>query len=158
MKINQKIKVLKKIARELNQAHVTWAVGASMLLYFKGLTVDVHDLDLMIIEQDVDVAKKILLNMGILHPTVIQSKYKTKVFLEFMIDEVEVDVMAGFSIEVNDKIINCSLEKDENIEFINLDGIEIPLQSVKQWFKYYEYMGRMDKVNAIQKYLLSIEE
>ncbi|TNF06989.1 MAG: hypothetical protein EP317_05645, partial [Bacillota bacterium] len=119
MDIDQKIKVLKKIAIEFNKAHVTWAVGASMLLYLKGIFFEVHDIDVMVIEQDVDVVKNILLNMGHLHPSVSHTKYKTNVFLEFTIDKVEVDIMAGFSIEVNDKTIDCSLKQEEIVEFFD---------------------------------------
>ena len=29
----------------MNEAHVEWALGASMLLYFKGITSAFHDID-----------------------------------------------------------------------------------------------------------------
>lgn len=36
--INEKIEVLRKIAHQFNEEEVIWALGASMLLYFKGIT------------------------------------------------------------------------------------------------------------------------
>ena len=33
----KKIELLQKIAHRLNEAHVQWALGASMLLYFKSI-------------------------------------------------------------------------------------------------------------------------
>ena len=44
----KKIELLQKIAHRLNEAHVQWALGASMLLYFKGITSAFHDIDLMV--------------------------------------------------------------------------------------------------------------
>ena len=46
--IQKKIELLKRIAQRLNEAHVQWALGASMLLYFKGITSALHDVDLMV--------------------------------------------------------------------------------------------------------------
>ena len=37
--------LLKRIAHRFNQAGITWALGASMMLYFKGIARDFHDLD-----------------------------------------------------------------------------------------------------------------
>lgn len=33
----EKIELLKKIAHRFNEAHVVWALGASMMLYLKGI-------------------------------------------------------------------------------------------------------------------------
>ena len=41
----KKIELLQRIAQRLNEAHVQWALGASMLLYFKGITSAFHDID-----------------------------------------------------------------------------------------------------------------
>lgn len=67
--INEKIEVLRKIAHQFNEEEVIWALGASMLLYFKGITSEFHDIDLMIAEKDVDSVRKILSEMGKLHPS-----------------------------------------------------------------------------------------
>lgn len=44
----KKIELLQKIAHRLNEAHVQWALGASMLLYFKRITPVFHDIDLLV--------------------------------------------------------------------------------------------------------------
>lgn len=43
--VQKKIDLLKKIAHCFNEAGITWALGASMLLYFKGVVPDFHDID-----------------------------------------------------------------------------------------------------------------
>ena len=58
--MEEKMQVLAKIARVLNQKKVVWSVGGSMLLYFKGITETVQDIDLMIEEKDAETAKKAL--------------------------------------------------------------------------------------------------
>ena len=66
----KKIELLKKIAGKFNEANVTWALGASMLLYFKGITSEFHDIDLMITTESVESVRKILSEMGELQPPI----------------------------------------------------------------------------------------
>ena len=64
----KKIELLQKIAHRLNEAHVQWALGASMLLYFKRITPVFHDIDLLVSEHDAECVRTILLEMGELCP------------------------------------------------------------------------------------------
>ena len=64
----KKIELLQKIAHRLNEAHVQWALGASMLLYFKSITSEFHDIDLMVADHDAECVRTILSEMGELCP------------------------------------------------------------------------------------------
>lgn len=151
--IQEKIELLKKIAKRFNESKVSWALGASMLLYFKGITADFHDIDLMIANGDVECVKKILCEMGEMQPANPNPQYKTKAFMEFTINSIDVDVMAGFSILNDGKLYDCSLQKEQIVEKVLLDGIEIPLQSPLLWRKYYQLMGRSAKVAMIDQFI-----
>lgn len=39
---------LVRVARRLNEENITWALGASMLLYYKGLVPKANDIDIVI--------------------------------------------------------------------------------------------------------------
>lgn len=62
--VREKIELLKKIAHRFNESNVVWALGASMLLYFKGIVPDFHDIDLMVVNSDVECVRRILSEMG----------------------------------------------------------------------------------------------
>ena len=49
VEMQKKIELLQKIAHRFNEANIEWALGASMLLYFKGIISEVHDIDLFMI-------------------------------------------------------------------------------------------------------------
>lgn len=151
--IQEKIELLKRIAHRFNEAHITWALGASMLLYFKGITSEFHDIDLMISNTDVECVRSILSEMGEIQPPNLNSKYQTKTFMEFIIDSVDVDVMAGFSILSSGKLFDCSLQEDQIVEKMPLGTEFIPLQSPLLWREYYRLMGRKEKVEMIEKAL-----
>ena len=151
----KKTELLQKIAHRLNEAHVQWALGASMLLYFKGITSEFHDIDLMVADHDAECVRTILSEMGELCPPNPKPNpmYRTKTFMEFLIDSVEVDVMAGFAVMNEGKVFDCSLRENQIAEKVLLGTEVIPLQSPLLWCKYYRLMGRTEKADMIEKAL-----
>lgn len=149
----EKIQLLLKIAHRLNEAHVEWALGASMLMYFKGITSEFHDIDLMVAERNTECVRKILSEMGESCPaeSIQNPMYRTKTFMEFIIDSVEVDVMAGFAIVKDGKVYDCALRKEQIVEKMLLGEEVVPLQSPLLWCKYYRLMGRTEKAEMIEK-------
>ena len=79
--------------------------------------------------------------------------YQTKTFLEFRIDSIEVDVMAGFAVVHEGKVFDCSLRENQIAEKVLLGTEVIPLQSPLLWCKYYRLMGREEKADMIEKAL-----
>ena len=149
MDSQKKINVLIKIAHALNTANVTWALGGSMLLYLQNVTTEFHDIDLMVKCEQADTAKAILVKMGSLIPSKPKARFQTKTFLEFVIDGVDVDVMAGFVIVSNGIAHDCSLRKEDIAGYITLGNEKIPLQPVALWRRYYDLMGNTAKVQLI---------
>ena len=149
----EKIQLLLKIAHRLNEAGVEWALGASMMLYFKDITSDFHDIDLMVVDRDAECVRTILSEMGesCSSDFIPNLMYRTKTFMEFRIDSVEVDVMAGFAIVKDGKLYDCALRKEQIVEQIPLGTEVIPLQSPLLWCKYYRLMGRTKKAEMIEK-------
>lgn len=149
----EKIQLLLRIAHRLNEAHVEWALGASMLMYFKEIISEFHDIDLMIADFDAECVRTILSEMGESCPSdsIPNPIYQTKTFMEFLIDSVEVDVMAGFAIVKDGKVYDCSLRKEQIVEKMPLGEEVIPLQSPLLWCKYYRLMGRLEKAEMIEK-------
>lgn len=153
MELNHKLEVLKRIAGALNKENVTWAVGASLLLYFKGVVNEFHDLDLMVTLEDVDKVKAVLGELGEKQEQEPNSQYKTKCFLEYVIDEVDVDVMAGFVIVKEGVEYPIPFDKRSIVEIIQFEEAHIPLQSVEAWKSYYALMNRQSKVELIEGWL-----
>lgn len=149
MDIQKKLGVLEKVAAKLNSHGVTWAIGASLLLYLKGKVTEFQDIDLMVMEEDVEQLKSLLQPMGQLQAPNPDAQYKTKHFLEFVIDQVDVDVIAGFVIVHDGKDYSFPLQKEDIAEYITVNSQQIPLQSLAQWRSFYELMGRTEKVKII---------
>ena len=151
-----KISLLKRIAHRLNEAQVEWCLGASMMLYFKGIVSKFHDIDLMISVEDMEVVKTILSEMGTLCPSDHEPNpmYQTKCFMEYVIDAIDVDVMAGFAIVREGEVYDCSLCTDQITDQLMLEDEVIPMQSPRLWCTYYRLMGRNAKADLIEKALM----
>lgn len=152
--MNKKIETLTLIAKELNKHNITWGIGGSLLLYFKGITDFFQDIDITVSEEDVEKTKNILLSLGTLHPKNPNAQYKTKYFLEFSINSVDLDVMAGFTIVHDNKDHYFPFNKDSIAEYLTYNDIVLPLQSVNDWLIYYKLMNRDKKVKLIESFQL----
>lgn len=152
-KTGQKIELLKKIALQFEKAHITWALGGSMMLYFKGIVPVFQDIDLMVADADAQTAQSILCSMGQMQPQNPSPKFRSKAFMEFVIDSVDVDVIAGFAIVSGDSVVDCSLQKEQIVERMPLGEACIPLQSPALWCRYYRLMDRTEKAQMIEQAL-----
>ena len=96
--MNNKIDVLKQVAKKLNENNITWQLGASCMLYLRGYVDHFNDIDIMISKNDVQKTINIMNDFGTPVIKGPDATCKTKVFLEYRIDEVDVDIMSGLII------------------------------------------------------------
>ena len=148
-----KIATFLKVAKILNENNITWAVGASLLLYFKGITDKFNDIDLMIAEKDIEKTTNIFLSLGKEYPKSPNLQYKSKCFLAFNIDGIDFDIISGFVIVNNNCDHYFPLEKNSIAEYFCLKNISVPLQSVNDWLTYYTLMNRIEKIEMIKNSL-----
>ena len=148
--IEDKLEILSKLAASFNEQGITWAVGASLLLYFKGYVDTFHDLDIMVTEKDSLLMDKILSEIGELRISE-KGNFATKYFREYVIESVDLDMIGGFAIVRDGEVINCDLDKSQIIGFVDVHGQSIPLHSVSLWRKYYALMGRDKRVELIDQ-------
>ncbi len=148
--MTRKLKVLTKISQLLNDANVLWNVGGSVMLYLKNYVDDFNDIDLMVSERDVLMVKKILSELGTLKPERHHEKFGTKYFFSFLIDSIDVDLMAGFSIIYQSKAYYFPLDDTTEIETVLLNGTKISIAALTDWLTFYRLMERTDKVKLIE--------
>ena len=112
----EKLRVLSRMAAAFNRAGLTWAVGVSLLLWFRGYVDDFHDLDLLVTVGDAEEMENILRSMGKLQPST-RGSYAPKRFREFTIDGVDVDMMGGYAIVRDGRVYDCELEPKQVAEY-----------------------------------------
>ena len=148
--MEKKLLTLSKIAKKLNSKQITWALGASAMLYLNGIVEEFHDVDLMVTEKHIEKAMSLLSELGNLQERSPNPQYKTKYFLEYTIDEVDVDVMAGFVIVKDGKTYPMEFDESHIERTVTVNGEQIPLQSLADWHHYYQLMDRPQKAAMCQ--------
>lgn len=152
MTIEKKLQTLQKIAKIFHQANLHWQIGGSLLLYLKGITDDFADIDLLIAEQDVEKCKQLLSPLGACFPQQPSQQYKTKHFMEFVIDGVDFDIMAGLTIVYEGHDYYFPIEHEPLAELLFMKDIALPLGSLTRWLTYYTLMQRPKKVELLKSY------
>lgn len=146
----RKLAVLARIAGAFRRAEVTWALGASALLYFRGLVPDFHDLDLMVLSPDAERAQEVLARLGTpLPPKASDPIYRSAVFRQYRVDGVEADLMAGMVIVKDGAAHDCSLRPEDIAGTVTVLGEAVPLHALACWRRYYALMGREEKAKLL---------
>lgn len=151
--INHKINMLVRIAKSFNQNHIRWNLGASCMLYLREITNEFHDIDLLIHEDDVQKVKEIMSSYPLIKKVTSPLKYRTKVFLNYEVEGVDIDLMARFSIVDQEKIYEFPLLLEDINEYILVNNEKIYLSSLETWLHYYKLMHRYEKVQMIEDYI-----
>ena len=147
---------LSYIGKKLNDADVVWGVGASLLLNKFGLIDKPNDIDIFISTDDIEKADEILKSIGEKKRWEKTSTYSTKYFYEYVINEVDVDVMSGFSVNHNEGIFRYIFDNNSISEFKVINDVNIPFTSLEDWYVIYQLIpNREAKVKMIEKYILS---
>lgn len=143
-----------RIAGLLQGKDVVWALGASMMLYFRGLVAEPHDVDLLVAPENVEAVDAILRENGRKLPSPPNAGYGTKVFNEYELDGVGVDLMAGLVIRQGGREYAYTLNAAD-CTYVERDGLRIPLSPLEDWYVLYQLMqGRAVRVAQIQGYLM----
>jgi hypothetical protein len=146
----RKLALLRKIAHAFTQAQISWALGASCFLYLQGIAPTFHDLDLMVKEADAPKAVEILSSLGQRFPEHYdRARYGTALFAEFVIEGIDIDMIAGFSIIASGVEHRYPLDESSIVGFADLEGEKIPVESLMAWRERYALMGRQEKVAMI---------
>lgn len=151
------IDTLAEVARALNQEGVRWGVGGSVLLQRFGLENEPHDIDILVAEQDVECAARVLDKLGTRKTGSEQGSYVTFRFLEYVVDGTDIDVMAGFGIRHTAGIYVYAFDEQAVTDSMVAGTAVVPLTAIEDWCVLYQLMaGREQRVRVIEDYLATM--
>ncbi len=144
------------IACALNQANAHWGIGGSVLLYYCGLVDEPHDIDILTSEYDVETVATTLSRLGFEKPGAPRDLYSTSHFLEYVVDGIDIDVMAGLAINHSEGTYAVPFDDRSITMTRNVGGVTIPFMSLEDWYVLYQLIpGREAKVKLIEDHLLT---
>lgn len=145
--------ILIKIAKVLNQSNLTWAIGASMMLKLRDFEMNVHDIDIMVDQDNFELACTCLNEYGN-EIVVDESKlFKTKYFKRYNCDGIEIDIMSGMGIVHKTGLFDYQFKKEDIDKVLVIDTINLPLCYVEDWYIFYHLMpNRYETIQKIHDY------
>ena len=147
-------RTLSYIGEKLNDSNIVWAVGASMLLNQFELIDKPNDIDIFIDIKDIERADEILKSIGEKKKWEKTTTYSTKYFYEYIIDNIDVDVMAGFAVNHSEGVYDFVFDTKSISKVETINEIDIPFSSLEDWYVIYQLIpNREFKVNLIERYL-----
>lgn len=149
------LNTLSYIGEKLNAEGVMWGVGASILLNHYGLVEQPNDIDIIVDIKDIKIADSVLKSIGEKIQWKKASTYATEYFYEYIVNGFDVDVMAGLRINANHGTFNYNFDAHSITEIIKINGIDIPLTSLEDWYVIYQLIpNRQSKVMLIENHLM----
>lgn len=148
--MHAKTHCLLKIAQAFENSRILWGLGASMMLYCRGLVGNAADLDLVIAPECMAAANEILSGMGQRLPAAPRGQYATRAFYEYEIHGVAVDAMAGMTLLSGGEAFHYTL-LPQFLERVPVKGVSVPMTALEDWYLLYMLMeGREAKVRLLE--------
>ncbi|GAA0443657.1 hypothetical protein GCM10008934_35510 [Virgibacillus salarius] len=142
------------ITDTLNATKGTWGIGGSQLLYQYGIVDEVHDLDLIIPDNEVQLFTGAMRCIGTEKDVQKKHPFLTTYFFKFCVDQLEVDVMSEFKIGHSDGVYTYAFTKNSIVEH-QIKGKKVPFCKLEDWFILYQLIpGRERKVKQLENYFL----
>ena len=148
MNVRDKLNVLARIARAFDRRGISWAAGASLMLYLRGIALDFRDIDLLTAESDFPAARDLLASMGAPEPVAPGAGSDAEHSFKCGIDGAAVCLTANLAAPGNGEH-RLSPEADGMPDRADVLGQAIPLQSVALCREYCQRTGRDEELRMI---------
>lgn len=156
-KFEKKKSFLLHLADEFNKLGVHWCLTCSSTLFFRGITTDFHDFDVLIDYQDISKALGVVKGLYAEDlPKGDQTLFASTLFNKYKIGDVHFDLFSEWRIK---NMFNFEYAwRGEDVEEFEIEGISIKMVSAKVQYILYSvfspwYTRRLNQADAVAEYL-----
>jgi len=138
----QLFKLLLTVLERIDDLPITWCLAGSANLRVQGMDVPVNDLDITTTKSGVNLFEELFAH------NVVKKHYseeKQGIFLDLHINNIEVEI-----INYDDKKDLSMLDK---IQITTWKGLKLPTLRLQHAKRFYQMIGRDQKVALIEQYL-----
>ncbi|SCJ89647.1 Uncharacterised protein [uncultured Clostridium sp.] len=147
---------LSYIGEKFNNSNILWAVGASILLNQYDLIETPNDIDIFVDVKDIDRADEILKSIGSKKLYEKTTTYSTKYFYEYVVNKIDIDVMAGFAVNYNNGVYRYIFDENSIGDYRIINNTKIPFTTLEDWYVIYQLIPKREaKVKMIEEYILN---
>lgn len=149
--------LLYRIVMEFEKAEITWAVGCSFSLFLRGIVDDFHDFDILVANEDVEDAKRIMKEVIGANLVAVGGNgfCNSDDYSHWQINNCDIDVIAGFRVDTfgNSLYVPIRPEIIETLDFEYLP-YRIPVICVEPLYCLYSMMEGWQHKRRYKKLLI----
>lgn len=148
--------LLYKIVMEFEKAEITWAVGCSFSLFLRGIVDDFHDFDILVTNEDVENAKRIMKEIGASLIAVGGNGFcNSDDYSHWQINNCDIDVIAGFRVDTFGNSLYVPI-RPEIIEVLDFEYLpyKIPVICLEPLYCLYSMMEGWQHKRRYKKLLI----
>ena len=152
---NNKVVLLESIRqiRDLFEPYqIRYFIGGSMMLYLRGMEVEVHDIDIFVDERDYNTACDLLHHVAQSVEKEPNSMYQTTYFQKFLMGDVSIDIMAEFKVVFKEALFHYPTSVLVGEEVVHPIIGPMMLMLIEDWIVIYHVINRPRKVLDICSY------
>jgi len=137
-------------AKTLNNNHIKWALGGSLLLALEGYDTIVNDVDILVSKDDEERLLQVIdgLRYKKKYP---RFPYKTEIMYTVYLEQISIDIMINFKVDTPDGVHSFIFTTDTPVTSIQITKTTIYKSSIEEWKQAYMAIRRDQKVHLIEK-------
>ncbi|SDQ57150.1 hypothetical protein SAMN05216232_2623 [Virgibacillus subterraneus] len=147
------LKTLSLIGDRITNKNIIWGVGGSLLLNFYNLIDKPNDIDILVDEMNATKLNKMMTSIGKPKEVIRSNPFRTTYFSKYSIEDIDIDIMAGFAIQHNEGVYKLSIQQGSIVAHKKINGVDIPLYSLEDWYiLYWLIPNKQEKAILIENY------
>jgi len=144
--------VIKKIAKILSNKKIDWTLIGSANLSLQGVEIEANDIDILTDKKGIEEIDSLLSEFRIQKPTYSSTNMFRSCRGLYIIESIQIDIMSDFQYHKKDSLWSEKMGLNEK-NFIELNGIKIPIRPLKKEYEFYIRMRRLEKAKKIKEVL-----
>lgn len=148
-------RIVKIIYDRLQGIHVDWAITGSLGFVLHGMDIEVNDIDIQTDELGAYEIEKAFEENVVRKVEFSASDKIQSHFGELNVDGVKIEIMGALQKRLPNGVWEPPVEIKKYREFVEFEGMKLPLLSLDYEERAYRRLGRTEKANRIKEWLTS---
>lgn len=153
---SQYLNALRKLCVRLNDCQSIWVITGSLGMVLQGMDLEVHDIDIQTDQHGAYEIESLFSEYVVKAVHYLASERICSHFGTLEIDGVKVEIMGDIQKLLDNQTWEEPVKIEKYRQWINLEGIQVPVLSVEDEYRAYLKLGRIEKAEKIKKWLEEI--
>lgn len=145
------LKIIKELAKELNNKNVTWAIGGSHMLHRYGIVDNSNIIDIMVTKESIITAIEVMNGISEKLDLPNQDHFQTEYFSAYNMNGIQVNLISNFKCDFTEEFIYDFDQVDIQVSK-DVSNESIYYCYLMDWYIIYNAVNRKDMIALIEEH------